>query len=56
MRQQSHTKVSLANILDAVNSLPSDQRPTVVAALKLHDPATHYFTVWDGRVEAESVG
>jgi hypothetical protein len=48
-------QVHLERLLDAVNSLEPPVRRVVLAALREHDPNTRYFTVHDGRVEAERV-
>jgi hypothetical protein len=44
--------VNLTRLLEAVNSLAEPTRREVLAALKEHDPHTHYYTLHDGRVDA----
>ncbi len=47
-------RVTLENLLEAVNTLPVPMRQEVVAALRAVDPRTRYFTQHDGRIEAKS--
>lgn len=45
-------KVSLRRVIEAVNLLPDDARLAMFAALRECDPATRYYTLADGRVDA----
>lgn len=47
-------KIDLEHVLDALNDLPPEHRRAALEALRRHDPETRYFTLHDGRIDAQN--